>query len=83
MNNGLPTLNEYLFGAMEAITNPDLTGAELEQEIKRTDAIADLSDKIIANASLALKIAEKTSDGALFGVKKPAMLQVGTSDEEI
>lgn len=56
-------MNEYLFAAMDAVTNGDLEGEALERELARAKAVTDIASTIIANGELALK-AVKMADGA-------------------
>lgn len=52
----LTDLNEYLFEALDRITNEDLKGEELESEIKRADAVTDIAKTIIDNGHLTLNV---------------------------
>lgn len=54
----LTDLNEYLFEALDRITNEDLEGEALEAEIKRADAVTDIARTIIDNGTLTLKVME-------------------------
>lgn len=53
-NSVVSDLNDYLFAQLDAITNPDLQGEELEQELARSKAVCDIARNIIGNTSLAL-----------------------------
>lgn len=55
MKNQLENLNEYLFDTLDRITNDDLTGDELNQEINRSETIVKVAKAIIDNGSLALQ----------------------------
>ena len=57
MKNKLADLNSHLFAQLERLGDEDLTTDQIEQEIKRTDAIVDVSEQIVANANLALRAA--------------------------
>lgn len=57
----LADLNEYLFAQMDALTNPDLTGEELDREIDRSKAMQGLAKNIIDGANIALQ-AQKHMD---------------------
>ncbi len=54
MKNTLGDLNNHLFAQLEKLGDDDLTGEELESELKRTDAICDISEQIIKNGELVL-----------------------------
>ena len=55
MKNTLGDLNNHLFAQLEKIGDEDLTGEELESEIKRTEAMAKISEKIIKTGELQFK----------------------------
>jgi hypothetical protein len=57
----LVSLNEYLFAQLDALSNPDLTGEELEQEIERSRAIQGIAKTVIDGANVALQ-AQKHMD---------------------
>ncbi len=46
-DRSINALNGHLHDQLERLANPDLTDAEMETEIKRSKAIANLSVKII------------------------------------
>ena len=54
MKNKITDLNDHLFAELERLSDEDLTGEELIQEINRAKALGDISGKIIENAKLAL-----------------------------
>ncbi len=51
----LTDLHSILFEQLERLSNPDLTGDALSQEIKRGQAISNISAQIIQNGNLAIK----------------------------
>ena len=77
MKNTLGDLNNHLFAQLEKLGDDDLTGEELESELKRTDAICDISEQIIKNGELQYK-AMKHMDEYGYERKKavPEMLEV-------
>lgn len=56
MRTTLNDLNEYLFEALERLTNEDLSDEELDKEIKRNEAIQKTAKTIIENGALALQV---------------------------
>ncbi len=74
MKNKMIDLNNHLFEALERLNDEDLTGDKLQEEITRADAIKDIAQQIIANASLGLKaeIARNEYVGGKF--KMPELL---------
>lgn len=57
-NNSLPALNDMLFQQVEALTNPDLKGQKLAEEIARSRAVSGISKQIIHSAALQLDAAK-------------------------
>ena len=55
MKNTLGDLNNHLFAQLEKIGDEDLAGEELESEIKRTEAMAKISEQIIKTGELQFK----------------------------
>lgn len=55
MKNTLSDLNNYLFEQIERLQDNDLTDTQLDQEIKRAEAVRKTADTIIQNASLAYR----------------------------
>lgn len=55
MKNTLGDLNNHLFSQLEKLNDDDLTGDELENEIKRAEAMSKISAQIIDNGELQLK----------------------------
>ena len=55
MKNTLADLNNYLFEQLERLNDDELTDDQLERELKKTDNIVKISEKIIQNGELAFK----------------------------
>ena len=71
ISNKMGDLNNHLFEQLERLNDPDLTGDELEAEIKRSKAMADVAGKIIDNARLsfdAYKYQDKFGHGRGVGL---------------
>lgn len=56
MKNTITDLNNHLFEQLERLNDEEITGKELEQEIKRAEGIVKVSNHIIMNAELAYKV---------------------------
>ena len=76
MKNTLGDLNNYLFEALERITDDTLTAEELETELKRSDAITNVAEAIIHNGELAFKAIKHADE---WDKKVPQMLGTGNS----
>lgn len=55
MKNRLADLNDHLFMQLERLANEELTPEQIESEVKRTEAIVDVADKLVDNARLSLQ----------------------------
>jgi len=55
MKNTLTDLNDYLFEAIERLTDDSLDNEGLEKEIKRSEAVQKVAKTIIENGALALQ----------------------------
>ena len=49
-------LNDILFAQLEKLSDDDLKGEELEEEVARSKAISMISKDVISNARLALDV---------------------------
>ena len=56
--NTMLDLNNHLFAELERLGEEDLKGEELEAEISRARAVADIGRTAISNAALVLRAAE-------------------------
>jgi hypothetical protein len=62
MKNKLPDLNNHLFAQLERLSDEELTAEQIEAEVKRADAIVDVSEQIIKGAELTLKAVKIIAD---------------------
>lgn len=62
MKNTLGDLNNHLFAQLERLNDEELTGEDLEKELKRSKGITDLAEKIISNANIVLQATKLKSD---------------------
>lgn len=72
MKNTLGDLNNYLFEALERITDDSLTPEQLEIELKRGEAITAVAEVIVHNGELALKAVKHADE---WDKQLPAMLR--------
>lgn len=54
MKNKLTDLNNHLFAQLERLSDENLKGDALKEEINRSKAVSGVSKDIVANARLAL-----------------------------
>lgn len=64
MRNTLTDLNNHLFAQLERLSDEDLKGEELKEELQRSSAVSKVAQNIINNGSLVLQ-AQKFKDEKL------------------
>jgi len=74
MKNKLSDLNNHLFAQLERLSEEDLQGEKLKEEVERTKAIKAISQEIVSAGRLALDA--QTELGGRMGGNKPEMLEV-------
>lgn len=80
MKNKLPDLNNHLFAQLERLSDEDLTAEQIEQEVKRTDAIVSVADQIVRTSDLQLKaVTILATHGDRF---KSMLPMIGSRDAE-
>lgn len=62
MKNRLSDLNNHLFMQLERLSDEELTGEQIEGEVKRSEAIVSVADKIVDNARLQLQACKLIAD---------------------
>jgi hypothetical protein len=72
MKNKLSDLNDHLFEAIEWLSDRDVKGEDLKQEIARAGAICNVATHIISGGRLVLDAARAADE--LPGVKKHSLL---------
>lgn len=81
MRNTLGDLNNHLFAQLERLSDEDVKGDKLKEEMERAKAVTGLASQIIANGQLVLKAKQFMTDypdavsGGEGGKKMPPMLK--------
>lgn len=77
MRNTLGDLNNHLFAQLERLSDEDVKGDELKQEINRSKAIMGVAKNIIDNGSLVLESQKFIDDRFNESNDLPKMLDGG------
>lgn len=77
VKNTLGDLNNHLFAQLERLSDEDLKGNELAEEINRAKAISSIASQIISNGNLVLKAQQfyDNNDRINLDLEKPRMLE--------
>lgn len=75
MSNTLGDLNNYLFEQLKRLSNENLKGDNLKEEIERAKAITQVATQIISNGALVLQAKKWHDDRWDAEDKLPKMLE--------
>lgn len=77
MKNTLGDLNNHLFAQLERLSDEDLKGEQLSEEIERAKAVTTVANQIISNGSLVLQAQRfyDNPDRLDLDAEKPKMLK--------
>ena len=82
MRNSLSDINEYLFQSLDALTDDTLTAEELEREINRSKAVANIAQTVIQNGELAIKAIRTASEcGIDVSGQEIPLIGIGTKEK--
>lgn len=75
MKNTLKDLNNHLFAQLERLSDEDLKGEELAEEINRAKSVTSVATQIISNGSLILEAIKVTDKRLDADTKVPKLLE--------
>ena len=75
LRNTLGDLNNHLFAQLERLSDEDIKGEKLIEEINRAEAVSRIAQQIISNGALALKAKQIASNSLDADMKMPRMLE--------
>lgn len=75
MKNSLGDLNNHLFAQLERLSDEDLTGEKLVEEIERAKSVTSIANQIISNGSLVLQAQKFHTEYKSKDLQKPKMLE--------
>ena len=75
MKNTLGDLNNHLFAQLERLSDEDIKGDALKEEIDRAKSVTQVASKIIENGSLVLEAKKLTDKRINADTHIPKMLE--------
>ena len=78
--NKLTDLNNHLFEALERLNDAE-SEEEVEKELRRSKAIADIGRTIISNAELVFEAERFATEYDLKGKEKPTLLRIESNEK--
>ncbi|MEC1377341.1 hypothetical protein P9D39_24250 [Heyndrickxia oleronia] len=75
MKNTLGDLNNHLFAQLERLSDEDIKGEELVEEIERARAVTSIANQIVLNGTLVLKAQKFHTEYKSKDLQKPKMLE--------
>ncbi|MGG2936974.1 hypothetical protein ABEO66_23145 [Bacillus pacificus] len=75
MRNTLGDLNNHLFAQLERLSDEDLVGDKLVEEIERARSITSVANQIISNGTLVLNAQKFHTEYKSKNLTKPKMLE--------
>lgn len=75
MKNTLGDLQNHLFAQLERLSDEEMTGEKLNEEISRAKAVTSVASQIIANGSLVLEARRLADDRMNANTVIPKMLE--------
>lgn len=82
MKNTLSDLNNHLFAEMERLSDEEITGEALEEELNRAKAVSNIASQIINNGKLVLDAVKFKDDQMSLDTQTPQFLIGAKKDEK-
>jgi|LGVE01.1.fsa_nt_gb hypothetical protein len=82
MRNKLTDLNNYLFGELEKLDDEELTGTQLDEQIKKTKQITKVAQTIVNNNKLLLESTKVFSNNGYINAEE-TIKQLGLISYEV
>lgn len=82
MKNTLSDLNNHLFAEMERLSDEEITGEALEEELNRAKAVSNIASQIINNGKLVLEAVKFKDDQMNIDIQTPQFLIGAKKDEK-
>ncbi|AFH95538.1 hypothetical protein ACU7RR_000864 [Providencia stuartii] len=65
MKNNIEDLHNHLFAQLERLSDEDLKGEQLKEEINRAKAVSEIASSIVENGKLALTAIKMADEGRI------------------
>lgn len=75
VKNTLGDLNNHLYAQLERLSDEDIKGEKLQEEMQRARAITSVAHQIVANGSLVLQAQRFHTEYQSEDLNKPKMLE--------
>lgn len=75
MRNTLNDLNNHLFAQLERLSDEELKGEELQEELNRSKAVSDVAKNIVSNGNLILQAHKFKDDRMDANNQLPELLE--------
>ena len=75
LRNTLGDLNNHLFAQLERLSDEDLNGEKLSEEIERAKAVTTVANQIISNGTLVLQAQKFHTEYKSKDIPKTKMLE--------